>query len=210
MTQHDLAAAAGMPQSTVARIETGAVVPRAATLVELLAATGHELAVDRRIGGAVDPDPIRQWLRIGVPQRKRRAMRATRMRADPTKMLRRLRRSRVRFVLIGTWAEMAHGSTVPVAKTVEVWHADDPVSTERLAAARADVAEADNRRLIAHAVPPAQFDAIWRNSVELNLDASLPVRVAAIEDLIRMRREGRHKADMEALEILGAVRDMAG
>ena len=45
MTQQDLAQATGMPQSSVARIEAGTVVPRTATLIALLEATGHQLAV---------------------------------------------------------------------------------------------------------------------------------------------------------------------
>lgn len=208
MTQQDLAAAVGMAQSSVARIETGAVVPRTATLAELLAATGHELAVERRIGDRIDPGPIRQRLRLPVPQRKKRAMTAARMRADPTTMLRRLRRARVRFVVVGSWAEMAHGSTLTVAKTVEVCHADDSVSLERLAAARSEAADVDNRRLTTFPMTTAEFGGLWRNAVELNLDASLPVRVAALEDLIEVRRGARRQADLEALEVLGAIRDL--
>lgn len=209
MTQQDLAAAVGMAQSSIARIETGAVVPRTATLTELLMATGHELAVERRIGQQVDREPIRQRLRLPVPRRKRRAMTAARMRADPTKMLRRLRLARVRFVVIGPWAEMAYGSPLPLAKVVEVCHADDPVSLERLAAARAEAADVDNRRLTTRPMSSAEFGGLWRNAVELNLDASLPVRVAALEDLIRVRRAAGRPADLEALEVLGAIRDLA-
>ena len=57
MTQQDLAQATGMPQPSIARIEAGSVVPRTATLIALLAATGQKLsvvpidpAVDRREG----------------------------------------------------------------------------------------------------------------------------------------------------------------
>jgi predicted transcriptional regulator len=45
MTQQDLAHASGMPQPSIARIEAGTVVPRTATLIALLEATGHQLAV---------------------------------------------------------------------------------------------------------------------------------------------------------------------
>ena len=45
MTQQDLAQATGMPQPSIARIEAGTVVPRTATLIALLEATGHQLAV---------------------------------------------------------------------------------------------------------------------------------------------------------------------
>ena len=45
MTQQDLAQATGMPQPSIARIEAGTVVPRTATLIALLEATGHQLSV---------------------------------------------------------------------------------------------------------------------------------------------------------------------
>jgi transcriptional regulator with XRE-family HTH domain len=45
MTQQELAEATGMPQPSIARIEAGAVVPRTATLIALLEATGHQLSV---------------------------------------------------------------------------------------------------------------------------------------------------------------------
>jgi predicted transcriptional regulator len=50
MTQHELAEAVGMSQPSIARIESGAVVPRTTTLLAILAATGHELAI-QPIGG---------------------------------------------------------------------------------------------------------------------------------------------------------------
>jgi transcriptional regulator with XRE-family HTH domain len=46
LTQHDLARAVGMPQSSIARIERGTVSPRTATLIALLKATGHQLSVE--------------------------------------------------------------------------------------------------------------------------------------------------------------------
>jgi predicted transcriptional regulator len=45
MTQLELARATGMPQPSIARIEAGTVVPRTATLIALLHATGHQLSV---------------------------------------------------------------------------------------------------------------------------------------------------------------------
>ncbi len=46
MTQMELAAAVGMPQPSIARIERGSVLPRTSTLIAILRATGHELAVE--------------------------------------------------------------------------------------------------------------------------------------------------------------------
>jgi transcriptional regulator with XRE-family HTH domain len=55
LTQVELAQASGMAQSAVARIERGTVTPRASTLIELLGATGHELAVRPIIGAGATP-----------------------------------------------------------------------------------------------------------------------------------------------------------
>jgi predicted transcriptional regulator len=46
MTQHELARVLNMPQSSIARIETGTVIPRTTTLIDILAATGHRLSVE--------------------------------------------------------------------------------------------------------------------------------------------------------------------
>ncbi|MGI8928008.1 MAG: helix-turn-helix domain-containing protein [Candidatus Limnocylindrales bacterium] len=59
MTQHQLASAAGMPQPSLARIESGAVIPRTATLMAFLEATGHRLAVEPI--GSSGPRSVRMW-----------------------------------------------------------------------------------------------------------------------------------------------------
>jgi transcriptional regulator with XRE-family HTH domain len=204
MTQYDLARAVGIAQSSVARIETGAVIPLASTLLALLDAAGQELAVDRRIGRGVDRGPIRELLRQPVPRRTRRAMKAARMRGDPTKLLRALRRHGVRFILIGAWAEMAHGAPGALPPIIEVGHAGDSLTLRRLALAKADT---DDRRLVRRQVTDDEFGALWRNAVQLRLGAGLLVRVAAVDDLIRIRRASRRPEDADALETLGALRD---
>ena len=57
MTQQQLAEAVGMPQPSIARIERGTVLPRTATLIALLAATGHRLTVEP-IAPTVDHEAI--------------------------------------------------------------------------------------------------------------------------------------------------------
>lgn len=69
MTQRELATAAGMPQPTVARIEAGAVSPRADTLDRLLRATGHRLAIAPALGQGIDRSLIRDRLRMTPAQR---------------------------------------------------------------------------------------------------------------------------------------------
>lgn len=69
MTQRDLAAAAGVPQPTVARIESGAVSPRADTLDRLLRAAGHEIHVEPALGRGIDRTLIRDRLRLTPAER---------------------------------------------------------------------------------------------------------------------------------------------
>jgi transcriptional regulator with XRE-family HTH domain len=153
MSQAALAAACGMPQSTIARIERGTVVPRAATLVQLLTATGYELALEPSIGlgdggeaeAAADadvegePDAIDERLFLAVPTRTRQALGTTRGRTSPIHILRRLRRFGVRFVLIGGLAEAAHGVPGRTKRLVEACHARDAVNVDRLQQALADL-----------------------------------------------------------------------
>jgi len=73
MSQRQLAAAAGMPQATVGRIEAGTVSPRADTVSQLLRATGHELAVEPRLGIGVDRSLIRDRLQLTPAERIQRA-----------------------------------------------------------------------------------------------------------------------------------------
>ena len=60
-TQRDLAARAGLPQSTVGRIETARLQPNWATMERLLAASGHSLEVSRA-GQGIDRTQIRSLL----------------------------------------------------------------------------------------------------------------------------------------------------
>jgi len=69
MTQRELAARAGVPQTTVGRVEAGLITPRVDTLERLLRATGQELSVSPRPGAGVDRSQIRRLLRLTPRQR---------------------------------------------------------------------------------------------------------------------------------------------
>jgi len=69
MTQRDLARAAGVPQPTVARIESGAVSPRTDTFSLLLRSAGHEMLVEPRLGQGIDRSLIRDRLRLTPAER---------------------------------------------------------------------------------------------------------------------------------------------
>lgn len=71
LSQMALAQAAGIPQSTVARIELGSISPRADTLERLLRAAGQTLSLEPRIGVGVDRSLIREFLRLTPGQRVR-------------------------------------------------------------------------------------------------------------------------------------------
>jgi transcriptional regulator with XRE-family HTH domain len=62
ISQRVLAERAGVPQSTVGRIEAGLIDPRASTLRHLLRSCGMDLEVDRRLGEGVDRTQIRERL----------------------------------------------------------------------------------------------------------------------------------------------------
>jgi transcriptional regulator with XRE-family HTH domain len=69
LTQRALAERAGVPQSTVGRIETGAIDPRATTLQSLLRACGYDLEAEPLLGVGVDRTQIRESLKRPTPER---------------------------------------------------------------------------------------------------------------------------------------------
>ncbi|HEY6057898.1 MAG TPA: helix-turn-helix domain-containing protein [Candidatus Limnocylindrales bacterium] len=64
LTQRQLAAKAGIPQETIARIEASRVDPRVTTLDHLLEACGFGLEHMPRLGIGVDRTQIRELLRL--------------------------------------------------------------------------------------------------------------------------------------------------
>lgn len=75
LTQRALARLAGVPQPTVARIESGAVVPRVDTLDRLLRVCGKDLELVQRAGTGLDRTLIRERLKLSTAQRARLAVR---------------------------------------------------------------------------------------------------------------------------------------
>ena len=75
LSQRALARLAGVPQPTVARIESGAVVPRVDTLDRLLRACGQTLTSAPLPGAGVDRTTIRALLRLSPAGRLRLAAR---------------------------------------------------------------------------------------------------------------------------------------
>ena len=73
MSQRALAAAAGVPQPAIARIESGASEPRFQTLDRLLEAAGADLEVSPALGIGVDRSLIRESLASTPEERIRSA-----------------------------------------------------------------------------------------------------------------------------------------
>lgn len=69
LTQRELAARAGVPQSTIGRIEAGLVDPRQGTLTTLLRACGWDLEVLPSLGEGIDRTQIQERLRLTPRQR---------------------------------------------------------------------------------------------------------------------------------------------
>ncbi len=212
MTQHDLARASGIPQPSIARIERGTVIPRTATLIAILEATGHRLAIEPTpIDPPVDRDAIRGQLAKPVARRTLHAFgRApSSPRASPVHILRRLRRFGVPFVLIGELAEVVHGAPGRIERAIEVCVATTEVAQERLQLAQADLGAKPPARLVAVIETAAgdPYEVLVTNAVAMFPEPGIEVRVAAIEDLIRARRARCTPADLHTAEVLLACAD---
>jgi transcriptional regulator with XRE-family HTH domain len=69
LSQRAIAEAAGVPQSTVARIELGSLSPRTDTMERLLRAAGQTLTIEPRLGIGVDRSLIQEFLKRSPGQR---------------------------------------------------------------------------------------------------------------------------------------------
>jgi len=156
-------------------------------------------------------------------------------RFDPVHILRRLQAPGVRFVLIGGLAAKAHGSPT-LTVDIDVCYARDRDNLERLAAALGEFGSTlrgappdlpfhpDRRTLergdtftlrtdfgdldiLATPSGTSGFDELDANAETAELDDGLLVRVASLDDLIRMKRTAGRPKDRVELEILGALRD---
>lgn len=218
MTQHDLARAVEMPQSSIARIEAGTVIPRTTTLLALLEATGHQLAAEP-VEPSVPDEAIRQRLALGVPARTWAALGRAAVKdsqTNPIRILRRLRLFGVPFVLIGDLAEAAHGSPIKVGREIEICHARTDVARSRLERTLEDLeaksangveltTRAGRLRLATEVATGDDYDLLARNAVKMHVDAGLLVPVASVYDLIRIRLARGGPEDRKAAAVLRAI-----
>jgi Nucleotidyl transferase AbiEii toxin, Type IV TA system len=159
----------------------------------------------------------------------------TQRRFDPVHILRRLQAHGVRFVLIGGLAAKAHGSPT-LTVDIDICYARDRDNLERLAAvlgemgtvlrgAPPDLPFHPDRRTLERGdsfrftTDFGDFDILGTpsgttgfaeldaNAEDAELGEGLVVRVASLDDLIRMKRAAGRQKDRIELEILGALRD---
>ncbi len=153
---------------------------------------------------------------------------------DPLRALRVLTARGVRFVMIGGFAGRLHGSPT-VTNDLDICYARDGENLQRLASAlgelRATLRGAPNRvpfRLEAETLAagdhftlstdagnldvlgtPAgvrDFDELDRTAAEVELDG-ITVRVASLDELIRMKQAAARPKDLIEVEVLGALRE---
>jgi hypothetical protein len=153
---------------------------------------------------------------------------------DPERILRTLHRHGVRYVLIGGWAAKLLGSPT-LTTDIDICYARDDTNLDRLADALEELhphlrggpvelpfrpdtrtlragdhftlaTDAGDLDLLGSPAGVSSFDALARASSMLDLDG-VPVAVAAIDDLIAMKRAAGRRKDLIELEVLGALRE---
>jgi predicted transcriptional regulator len=78
LSQRELAARAGVPQSTIARIETGEIDPRNSTLDRVLSECGYSLELEQRLGIGIDRTQIHNLLAVRPRERVEQMAQAAR------------------------------------------------------------------------------------------------------------------------------------
>jgi hypothetical protein len=153
---------------------------------------------------------------------------------DPLLALRTLDAHQVRFVLIGGFAGRLHGSPT-VTNDLDLCYARDERNLQNLASALRELkarlrgapedvpfvldakslqmggnftfaTDAGSLDILAAPSGVRGFDELDRTAELLDLDG-LTVKVAALEDLIRMKQAAGRPKDLIEVEVLGALRD---
>ncbi len=153
---------------------------------------------------------------------------------DPLRALKVLQAQRVRFVVIGAFAGRLWGSP-SVTNDLAICYARDRANLEALADALCEldaelrgvdeavpfvidartlavgdhftfVSRAGNLDCLGHPAGTGGFDQLMRGATPMDL-GDLVVCVAAIEDLIHMKRAAGRPKDLIEVEVLAALRD---
>jgi hypothetical protein len=153
---------------------------------------------------------------------------------DPIRALQTLNRHKVKYVLIGGFAGKLLGSTI-LTVDIDICYARDRANLERLSAAlqelnaylrgapeglpfrldadtlqRGDsftfVTDAGDLDVLGTPSGTAGYEELARNAAALDL-GEVTVQVAALEDLMAMKRASGRPRDRIHLEVLAALRD---
>lgn len=156
---------------------------------------------------------------------------------DPERLIQVLHAHGVRYVLIGGLAGRLWGSPT-ITNDVDICYARDRSNLESLAAAirelsaklrgvREDVpflldartleagdhftftTDAGNLDCLATSSGSSGYESLVRTAVVMEI-AGIEVKIAAIEDLLAMKRAAGHPKDLVEVEILSAVREERG
>jgi len=154
---------------------------------------------------------------------------------DPVQMLGRLEAHDVNYVLIGGLAAKAHGSP-SLTVDLDICYARDRGNLDRLAAALRELGavlrgappdltfrlDAETLRrgdhytlttiggdldILGTPAGTAGYEELEANAEEADLEGGFAVRIASLDDLIRMKRAAGRPKDRVELEILGALRE---
>jgi len=141
---------------------------------------------------------------------------------DPLKILKTLDRHAVKFVIIGGIAGRLWGSTT-VTNDLDICYGRDAGNMKALAAALRDLdvklrgtlkagdtftftTSAGNFDIIGNPAGSSGYEALARTATKMDV-GGVTVLVAAIEDLILMKRAAGRPKDLIEVEILAAVRE---
>jgi hypothetical protein len=143
---------------------------------------------------------------------------------DPLRILKTLDRHEVKFVIIGGIAGRLWGST-SLADVLHICYARDDANREALAAALRDLkatvpdarklkagdaftftTSAGNFDIIGMPAGSTGYEGLARTAARMDV-GGLDVLVAALEDLILMKRAAGRPKDLIEIEILAAVRE---
>lgn len=129
---------------------------------------------------------------------------------DPLRILKTLARHQVRFVVIGGIAGRLWGSTT-VTNDLDICYARDRANREALATARRDLKlklreTGSHVKFVVEPKGSGGYATLARNAEAMDV-GGVTIRVAALSDLIAMKRAAGRPKDLIEVEILSAVRD---